>query len=189
MKAFLLALTLSAILSTTAQARNYYRYTGHHLTHHYGRYLAYRHFRHTHTRTHYVRRYRQHRDAVGLARARLPDGQTITVAAPFVERFVGFFIDLFHEVGKLPEIYCYAPTGHMRNSLHHWGGACDVGQQSRNVAWKPMYHVTEIAHRWGLTDGCEWRGYPDCGHVEVNRKAAIVHRQPQLIKWASGAPL
>lgn len=103
----------------------------------------------------------------GLAREKLADGQVIVVAAAYAERFVGFFNALFEREGKLPEIGCYAPTGHMRGSLHHWGGACDVGQTARNVAWRAMYSVTELARWFGLTDGCTWHN-PDCGHVDVS---------------------
>jgi hypothetical protein len=103
----------------------------------------------------------------GLAREKLADGQVIVVAAAYAERFVGFFNALFAREGKLPEIGCYAPRGHMRNSLHHWGGACDVGQTARNVAWRAMYHVGDLARQFGLTDGCIWRN-PDCGHVDVS---------------------
>lgn len=105
--------------------------------------------------------------STGLAREKLADGQIIVVAAAYAERFVGFFNALFAREGKLPEIGCYAPHGHMRNSLHHWGGACDVGQTARNVAWRAMYHVGDLARQFGLTDGCSWRN-PDCGHVDVS---------------------
>jgi hypothetical protein len=103
----------------------------------------------------------------GLSHEKLADGQVIVVAAAYASRFVGFFNALFAREGKLPEIGCYAPRGHMRGSLHHWGGACDVGQTSRNVAWRAMYHVGDLARQFGLTDGCIWRN-PDCGHVDVS---------------------
>lgn len=103
----------------------------------------------------------------GLTRARLADGQIITVAAAYAARFVGFLDALFAREGRLPHVGCYAPSGHMPGSLHHWGGACDVGQIARNVAWPPMYHVGALARQYGLTDGCVWRK-PDCGHVDVS---------------------
>ena len=135
--------------------------------------------RHTHYRHAYHQRHahpqeaQQHLIPGGLARAKLPDGQVITVAARFADRFVGFFTDLFAREGKLPEVDCYSPTGHQRNSLHHWGGACDVGQKARNVAASIVMagRVTELARRHGLEDGCLWhrdpRG-PDCGHIQVS---------------------
>jgi hypothetical protein len=103
----------------------------------------------------------------GLVRVRLDSGQTIVVAARYADRFAGFLNALYHREGRLPEVSCYSPTGHMRNSLHHWGGACDVDQRARNVAWRPMYHVAALAAQYGLTDGCSWHN-PDCGHVDVS---------------------
>lgn len=103
----------------------------------------------------------------GLIRVKLESGQVIIVAAAYAERFVGFLNALYRREGRLPPIGCYAPRGHMRGSLHHWGGACDVGQRARNVAWAPMYHVSSLAAEFGLTDGCGWR-HPDCGHVDVS---------------------
>lgn len=90
----------------------------------------------------------------------------IRVAAAYAERFVGFINALVHEGYKPHEIGCYSPTGHMPHSKHHWGGACDIDQRSRNRTAAFMYHITAIAHKFNLTDGCEWRN-PDCGHVEI----------------------
>lgn len=194
------ATILSLMLSHPAKASTHHRQSHvHHYSHHYGRYLALRHYHHMHR--HWARRLK-HLDrpktySASLTRAKLPDGQTITVASSFAERFVGFFQDLFFREHKLPEIGCYAPTGHMRNSLHHWGGACDVGQSRRNVAWRPMYAVTDLAHKWGLTDGATWRGNPDAGHVEVNRAQAyvpavvalILARRPRTYQVARAWPL
>lgn len=104
---------------------------------------------------------------VGLTRVKLDSGQVITVAAAYAGRFAGFLNALYRREGHLPAIGCYAPRGHMRHSLHHWGGACDVGQRARNVAWAPMYHVSDLAAEFGLTDGCGWH-HPDCGHVDVS---------------------
>lgn len=114
-------------------------------------------------------RYREARthEYGGLTRAKLGDGQIITVASAYADRFVGFFNALLAREGHLPRIGCYSPTGHMRNSLHHWGGACDVGQTARNVAARMMYHVTALAARFGLTDGAMWHN-PDAGHVDVS---------------------
>lgn len=197
MRTILAGLFSLALILPASARQHYHHHHYHHLTHKYGKYLAWRHF-HRHAQP-FARR--QHRDVVhvgGLTKATLESGQTIVVAGSFVERFVGFFNDLFRREGRLPEIGCYAPNGHMRNSLHHWGGACDVGQQARNVAWRAMYHVTDLAQRWGLTDGATWRGNPDSGHVEVNRRvvaamvpglAALRRPRPQLIRWAWAAPL
>jgi hypothetical protein len=102
----------------------------------------------------------------GITHARLADGQMIAVASAYVNNFVGFFNALYHREGHLPRITCLA-SGHMRHSLHHWGGACDVGQWARNRAARMMYHVGSLAAEYGLTDGCIWHN-PDCGHVDVS---------------------
>lgn len=188
--AALLALCAGIFFSATkaAEARRHYY---HHVTaHHFGRYLALRHYRHRH-RTHLAyHRHRwpiRHRDPAqsAVARVRLEDGTTVVVSSTWGDRLVGFLNEMFHIEGRLPDIGCYAAHGHMPLpwGRHPVGEACDVGQSRRNVAWRPMYRATEVAHRWGLTDGCEWRGNPDCGHVQVNRSApapalvAIRHRR------------
>jgi hypothetical protein len=90
---------------------------------------------------------------------------TIRVAAKYAERFVGFINALVESGYKPKEIGCLS-GGHMAHSKHHWGGACDIDQTARNRTAAAMYHVTVLAHRFNLTDGCEWRDR-DCGHVEV----------------------
>lgn len=102
----------------------------------------------------------------GISAVRLSDGQTIYVASAYADRFKEFFEALRRREGRLAHITCLA-SGHMPNSLHHWGGACDVGQTARNVAWRAMYHVGALASEYGLTDGCIW-SHPDCGHVDVS---------------------
>lgn len=191
MRLFAIGTFMLALFATsTADARH------RHLTHKFGHYLAYRHFHHQHP-TYFARR-RQHRDAVhvGLTRTTIDGGQTIIVASSYAERFIGFFHALFTQFGHLPEVGCYSPTGHMRNSLHHWGGACDVGQSRRNVAWHPMYHISILARRWGLQSGEAWHN-PDAGHVEVDRKVTdamipdlvMLRQKRPKISWAWAAPL
>lgn len=118
------------------------------------------HYRHHHRDHHYIA------SGSGTCSEKLNDGQVIRVACSVASKFVGFFNDLYAREGKLAPINCLA-SGHMANSLHHWGGACDVGQTARNVAWRAMYHVGDLAAKYGLTDGCIWRN-PDCGHVDVS---------------------
>ena len=135
---------------------------------------------HGHHRHHYAaerhhashgRYYSRHRrgdftTSGGITRVRLDDGQTISVSSQYASSFVGFFNALYRREGHLPEIKCLA-SGHMAHSLHHWGGACDVGQTDRNVAWRAMYHVGALASEYGLTDGATWHN-PDAGHVDVS---------------------
>lgn len=101
----------------------------------------------------------------------------------------GYFVDATTIKGnRITDIGCFDTHGHMPHSKHYRGLACDIGQIRRNVTTdKFMYHVASIAHRLGLTDGCEWarkRGErytgPDCGHIEVPATqiaAAKPHRQ------------
>jgi hypothetical protein len=114
-----------------------------------------------------ARRHSPARRVAGVIGVKVADGQIIQVSARYADRFEKFFAALYRREGHLPEIGCFAPRGHMRHSLHHWGGACDVGQTDRNVAPRMMYHVTKLAARFGLTDGCTWRR-PDCGHIDVS---------------------
>lgn len=186
-----LCFVMFSVPAQAARHLKHYQYSHHlkrHYTHHYGRYLARRYARHSRAR--YAHR-RIHHDAPirtgGIARVMVPGGQVIAVAAQYADRFAGFFRDLAAREGRLPEIGCLS-GGHMRHSLHHWGGACDVGQTARNRAWKAMYNVTALAHQWGLTDGCEWRGYPDCGHIEVAAgRVPFQPRATRLIAYHSGS--
>jgi hypothetical protein len=61
-------------------------------------------------------------------------------------------------------------SGHMRHSKHHWGGACDLfNQTARNrtaLKQPPPAVQIALAQRYGLVSGCVWRR-PDCGHFEV----------------------
>lgn len=115
----------------------------------------------------------------GFAKVHIANGGSATVAAKFQEQFqafidevesppdlgVGMFVDA-QQGNRIGEIGCLS-RGHMRHSKHHWGGACDFSQLRRSVTTdKFMYHVANIAHRHGLTDGCEWSN-KDCGHIEV----------------------
>lgn len=142
-----------------------------------------RHHRHHHAH-HHVRTYRNFAQGLGGGLAHMmgsirtveTDAGPIRVAAQYADRFRGFINALVAQGYKPHEIGCYSARGHMPNSKHHWGGACDIDQRSRNVTAKTMYHVTELAHRFDLTDGCEWR-HPDCGHVEVPGPLHIAHHR------------
>ena len=92
-------------------------------------------------------------------------GHTSLVTASAHHAFQGFLNDV-SRLGKIQSLGCYSSGGHMPGSKHHWGGACDINQVARSVTSGFMRHVTAIAHRHGLTDGCTWR-HPDCGHIEV----------------------
>ena len=131
---------------------------------------------HHHHHRHYDTNYYHPHGLVKVAVA----GHRVTVAASAASRFKGFIAAL-EKRGHIRDIQCYSPTGHMWNSKHHWGGACDFDQRSRNVTARLMYHVTALAHQFGLRDGCEWR-HPDCGHIEVP-SVRIVQRRPSTRSW------
>lgn len=132
---------------------------------------------------HPQRHHRNHRHHSAVARPGASAIKTvdteagpIRVAAAYAERFVGFINALVADGYKPKEIGCFAARGHMPHSKHHWGGACDIDQRSRNKTAARMYHVTELAHQFKLTDGCEWRN-PDCGHVEVPGGTRVAHHR------------
>lgn len=113
-------------------------------------------------------------DANGnYAIVRTASGLTARVIASAKNKFQGFINAVEAEGYRIRDIGCLS-SGHMHNSKHHWGGACDINQRSRNITSSFMYHVTAIAHRFGLTDGCEWH-YRDCGHIEVPTQVARHH--------------
>lgn len=153
-----LTLAASILLTFGAIARAHTRHhTKHHYKHHYSKtYSAKRHA------------YKEKIDANGnpaLAIVRTTNGLTSKVVASARDKFQGF-IDAIEAAGyRIRDFGCYS-SGHMPGSKHHWGGACDFDQKRRNVTAKFMYHVTTIAHQFGLVDGCEWH-YRDCGHIEV----------------------
>jgi len=91
----------------------------------------------------------------------------ITVAAEVAERFTGFIADVVAR-GFRGQVHCLAHGGHIRNSNHYWGGACDFAQRGWGLTVRPMYAVRDLAAKWGLRDGCSFR---DCGHIDVPRQA------------------
>src|SRR5512139_879715 len=115
-----------------------------------------------------TRKLAEQTDSIGAtkyAKVHTSTGLTATVIASAKDKFQGF-IDAVEAAGyKIGDMGCKS-WGHMRNSKHHWGGACDFDQKRRSVTAKFMYNVTSIAHRFGLTDGCTWHP-KDCGHIEV----------------------
>ena len=97
-------------------------------------------------------------------------GECGTVVASAADKFLGLFQDL-KAMGYRLAPGCYSPSGHMPNSLHHWGGACDLfGQYGRDQMKLPHPGPSEqiaLAAKHGLTSGCEW-GNRDCGHFDLS---------------------
>ena len=69
-------------------------------------------------------------------------------------------------------INCHANSGHVRRSNHYWGDAGDF-DQSRRGRTTAMRHVSELARKWGLRDGCTFK---DCGHIDADRDGSQHHR-------------
>ena len=121
-------------------------------------------YRHARRALRYVARTREHFHG-GLTSVTTAVGP-ITVASAWVDKFEGFIADLVASGYRPNAVSCYSPTGHMRNSLHHIGEACDIDQRARNRTAGRMYHVRDLAAKWGLRDGCSFH---DCGHIDTGR--------------------
>ncbi len=100
-------------------------------------------------------------------------GRCATVASFAIGAFRGLVADLEHLGYAIGSPGCLS-GGHMRNSKHHWGGACDLfNQVARNrtaLRQPPPAVQIEVAQRHGLISGCSWHRSPDCGHFEVARR-------------------
>lgn len=105
-------------------------------------------------------------EAASLSTINGCQGLHMRVSSQYASRFQAFFCDLTSMGHKFRDVTCQA-WGHMPGSKHHDGRACDVDQLSRSVTQaKVMYHVSALAQKHGLIDGCTW-GNRDCGHIEA----------------------
>jgi hypothetical protein len=93
-------------------------------------------------------------------------GMSITVASSVAPKFEGFISDLVASGYQPKQVHCLASSGHVSHSNHYWGGACDFDQTGRGRTAARMYHVADLAKKWGLRDGCT---FSDCGHIDVPR--------------------
>jgi hypothetical protein len=109
-------------------------------------------------------------DRGGITTVNTAAGIPITVASSAASQFEGFISDLVASGYKPRQIHCLAHGGHVRDSNHYWGGACDIDQSARGRTAGRMYHVAELANKWGLRDGCS---FGDCGHVDVPRNGGV----------------
>jgi hypothetical protein len=104
-------------------------------------------------------------------------GIDITVAPRMVSRIQGFVADLSLVKGYVPrrlKCYSWAPS-HVANSLHHTGEACDFDQSGWGHTARAMYHVRDLAKKWGLRDGCS---FGDCGHIDDGNTRHVRGRAP-----------
>lgn len=94
----------------------------------------------------------------------------ITVASNVADRFSGFIGDVVAR-GFRGRVHCFARGGHVRHSNHYTGQACDFAQRGWGRTVAPMYHVRDLAAKWGLRDGCS---FGDCGHIDLPRLRLVV---------------
>lgn len=125
-----------------------------------------------HRAKHVSRRHHSHR-SVGSGRVCTSSGHCARVVAWATSAFQGV-IHEFESMGYAIGSPGCLSGGHMRNSKHHWGGACDLFNQvarNRTALRQPPPRVQiAVAERHGLISGCAWR-HPDCGHVEARYRA------------------
>ena len=107
----------------------------------------------------------------------------ITVAKDFVQPILGFIEDVVKEGFEGP-VHCYARSGHVPNSNHHTGHACDFAQRGWGKTAPIMYHVSDIAQKWGLRDGCSFRR-SDCGHIDNGQNIGW-HRPAAVARTLKG---
>lgn len=96
------------------------------------------------------------------------NGDNITVASSVADRFQAFIADV-RARGFKGRIHCFATRGHVRNSLHYSGRACDFAQRGWGKTVAVMYRVADLAAKHGLRDGCTFR---DCGHIDTGFRYA-----------------
>ena len=90
-------------------------------------------------------------------------GHKLTVATHLVSRWDALVAD-FVAAGYRPRhISCFAKGGHIPNSRHYYGAACDFDQYGRGLTVPFMYHAHSIIVKHGFRDGCDFN---DCGHVD-----------------------
>jgi hypothetical protein len=97
----------------------------------------------------------------------------ITVASHLAERFKAL-IDDFVAAGYKPRhIGCFASGGHVPNSRHYAGAACDFDQTGWGQTTRFMYHAQAIIKKHGFRDGCSFN---DCGHVDDGKTTHYARR-------------
>jgi hypothetical protein len=95
----------------------------------------------------------------------------ITVASHLAVQFQSLIADLVTAGYKPKRISCFATSGHVPNSRHYAGAACDFdGSLSRSKFMRSSLANTLI-HRYHLRNGCSFYcgGVRDCGHVDDGR--------------------
>jgi len=169
-----LPLALTFLFGTSAAVSAHVRY--HQVRyHHFHRHDAYRYHRHRHFATNSE----HHGHGLGLVHEKTAAGE-ITVAADVAGKFKDLIAALVAK-GFHGSVGCYSATGHMPNSLHHSGRACDFAQEGRNRTVSIMYHSGDLIRKFGLRDGCS---FGDCGHVDTGLSFARRERGHHAFRYA-----
>jgi hypothetical protein len=87
----------------------------------------------------------------------------ITVASHLASRFQALIADFAAAGYKPRRIGCLAHGGHVPNSRHYAGAACDFDQRGWGLTASFMYRARAIIAKHGFRDGCS---FSDCGHVD-----------------------
>jgi tetratricopeptide (TPR) repeat protein len=87
----------------------------------------------------------------------------ITVARHLAQRFQALIADLVAHGYRPRSVGCYATSGHVKNSRHYHGAACDIDQTGWGRTAPFMYHAGAIIRKHGFRDGCD---FTDCGHID-----------------------
>jgi len=100
----------------------------------------------------------------------------IRVAAHLASRFQALIADFVAHGYNPRSVHCHANGGHVPNSRHYAGAACDFDQRGWGLTTGFMYRARSIIAKHGFRDGCSFN---DCGHVDDGgsvRYAARKHR-------------
>jgi hypothetical protein len=98
----------------------------------------------------------------------------ITVATHLAGRFQALIADFVAAGYKPRHIGCLAHGGHVPNSRHYAGAACDFDQRGWGLTTSFMYHARAIIAKHGFRDGCS---FSDCGHVDDGLPLHHAHRR------------
>jgi hypothetical protein len=147
----LITAAILLVFSIPAQARHHHHYHSYHHHHHYA-----------HASHHRGTARTAERGGGGIVTVATAAGR-ITVASHLAERFKALIADFVSAGYKPRHIGCFANGGHVPNSRHYHGAACDFDQTGWGRTVRFMYHAREIIRKHGFRDGCT---FSDCGHVD-----------------------
>jgi hypothetical protein len=98
----------------------------------------------------------------------------ITVASHLASRFQALIADFVAAGYKPRHVGCFARGGHVENSRHYSGAACDFDQRGWGLTTSFMYRARAIIAKHGFRDGCSFN---DCGHVDDGKSVRHARRR------------